>query len=210
MRIKYIAPLLLAISLFASPVFADSGTNEQWNRAVAAYNNGDYEAAAKDFYSYALRHRNNENAWSSLANSYLGAGQLEKAKIYFEKTIEINDKTPDAYTGLGIIARKQEDYAAAETYYNKALKADPNYAQAYTSLVVIALKQSRDIQAVMYGEKGYELLPSDPIAAANLAMAYHYADEIQKRDEMAQVASDLGYHNMDTLFKVFSGEMTIR
>jgi Tfp pilus assembly protein PilF len=77
-------------------------------------------------------------------------------------------------------------------------------------MTVISLKQGKDAKALEYAKKGYDLDKTDPAAIANLAVAYHYNGMAELRDEMTEEAKSLGYKNVDSLHKIYSGELTVR
>jgi hypothetical protein len=77
-------------------------------------------------------------------------------------------------------------------------------------MTTIALKQKQDKKALEFAKKGYELDKTDPVIAANLAIAYHYNNDKVNRDKLTQTAKELGYAKVDTLLKIYSGELTVR
>lgn len=94
--------------------------------------------------------------------------------------------------------------------HKQAIAFEPDYAQAYSSMAVIELKLENDSSALRYAKKAYELDNTDPVITANLAIVYHYNNDVPNRDRMADVAASLHYHNMESLRKIFDGELTIR
>jgi len=51
---------------------------------------------------------------------------------------------------------------------------------------------------------------SDPVIAANLAVACHYNNDTENRDKFTRIAEQLGYKNLDALQQIYSGELTVR
>ena len=122
----------------------------------------------------------------------------------------IRAKQTQAYIGLGILARRREEYGKAMDYYIEALKLDPRSGHAWSSAAIVALKLSDDAKAVEFAEKGWELEQSDPVIAANLCIAYHYAGRIKDRDRMYKQAQRMKYRSMETIDKIISGELSMR
>lgn len=58
-------------------------------------------------------------------NIYLARNELDKAKEYFKKVLETNNKSTDAYNGLGQVYTAKELYEDAKLMYESALKFNP-------------------------------------------------------------------------------------
>jgi Flp pilus assembly protein TadD len=75
---------------------------------------------------------------------------------------------------------------------------------------VIELLDGNDAQAVEYGEKAWALRKDSPSIAANLAIAYHYLGDSEKRDALYRHSAELGYADLATLQEIFTDEASIR
>ena len=159
---------------------------------------------------YVKDYPKDDLAWTILGHAYNDADQADKAKEAYEKALALNPKRFEATTGLGVWHRKRGEYDLAMAAYQQSVKADPSFAQAYSSMAVIAIKQLNDGQAVVYAEKAYALDATDPAIVSNLAIAYHYNGDVEKRDKMLKLAESMGYRKMDNLHKIVSGELTVR
>jgi Tfp pilus assembly protein PilF len=151
-----------------------------------------------------------DTAWTLLGHSYEDLDQDEEADAAYRKALEINPRQFQALTGIGILSSKKGKLDEAMAYYEKAIIIDPSYAQGYSSMTVIALKRGQDVKALEYAQKGYDLDKTDPVVAANLAVAYHYNGKLELRDKMTEEAQKLGYQNVDALQKIYKGEATVR
>jgi tetratricopeptide (TPR) repeat protein len=174
------------------------------------YRQGDLEQSRTRLLAYLEAHPSDAVAWTILGHVYEGLDEDAEAERAYLKAIEHNAKSYEAYTGLGVLARKQQDYDRALDYYNQAIAINPDYAQAYSSMAVIELKRYQDQRALELAEKAYSLDQEDPVVAANLAVAYHYNGRIADRDRMHEECRKLGYDNIESLGQIFSGELTIR
>jgi Flp pilus assembly protein TadD len=150
------------------------------------------------------------SAWTVLGNCYRDLDQDALAEQAYQTALQLDRKATGAYIGLGVIARKREDYNKALDYYIQALKVEPSSAKAWTSAAIVAMKLSDDGKAVEFAEHAWELDKSDAGIAANLCIAYHYAGRLKDRDRMYQQARRLKYSDMETIDKIFSGEYTMR
>lgn len=149
-------------------------------------------------------------AWTMLGHAYEDLEQDDEAEAAYRKALDIDPQRFDALTGMGILCRKSSKYDQAMEYYEKAIAINPRWGNAYSSMTVISLKQGKDAKALEYAKKGYDLDKTDPVAIANLAVAYHYNGMAELRDEMTEEAKSLGYKNVDSLHKIYSGELTVR
>lgn len=200
---------LIALSMLAA---CGSSTTDQrrLERIAAEYEGGNIDTAIKQLNDYVAEYPRDDFAWTLLGHAYADLDRLDEAQAAYEEALAIDPGRFQAITGMGIVHRMRGDYELAMEAYRAALAIDPEYAQAYSSMAIIALRQSQDAKALEYAIRGYELDTTDPVIAANLAVAYHYNGNFDERDRMARVAEQLGYPNLDALRQVFAGEMTIR
>jgi tetratricopeptide (TPR) repeat protein len=66
-----------------------------------------------------------------------------------------------AHNGLGNIADRKRDYAAAITHFSQALELDSGYAQAEINLGRALLKNGELDEALVHFQRSAELLPND-------------------------------------------------
>jgi tetratricopeptide (TPR) repeat protein len=188
-----------------------SGTDRsRLDRIASEYERGNPAAAIDELNDYLAAYPGDDLAWTILGHAHEDMDSLDEAQVAYDNALEINPRRFEAITGKGILHRKRGEYELAMEAYRAALAIDPDYAQAYSSMAIIALKQYEDADALEYARRGYELDNTDPVIAANLAVAYHYNGEFDDRDRMARIAEQLGYANLDALRQVFAGEVTVR
>jgi tetratricopeptide (TPR) repeat protein len=208
MNIRTMILMALAALFLAGNAIAED--SRELNRIAKIYQSGNVEKAVPELKSYLSVHSDDTLAWTILGHASKDAGQLEEAEKAYKEAIRLNPKRVEAITGMGMLARISKDYDAAMRWYEQAIKIDPKYGQAYSSIVTIALKKSDFKKAVSVGEKGYQLDNTDPVIAANLAIAYHYDKQIEARDKMTKTAERLGYGKLDVLQKIYAGELDVR
>lgn len=170
---------------------------------------GEYEAAKKDIEKFLSKNKKSKIGWILSGHIYAELDEDSLAIISYEKALAIDHDAEEALTGLGIVFRKQQDYDKAAAYYYRAIKVNPGYAQAYSSLVTIELKRKNFNKAVELGQKAFDLDKEDPVIAANLSVAYHYAGDSTKRDKYYKIAESLGYKSLEKVKQIFAGEFTI-
>jgi tetratricopeptide (TPR) repeat protein len=166
------------------------------NTIAGIYRRGDLEQSRTRLLAYLEAHPSDAIAWTILGHVYQELSEDAEAERAYLKAIEHNAKSYEAYTGLGVLARKNQDYDRALDYYNQALAINPDYAQAYSSMAGIELKRYQDQRALELAEKAYSLDQEDPVIAANLAIAYHYNGRIADRDRMYEESRKLGYDKL--------------
>ena len=209
---QYIA---LGLTLLSLAGFQEAKTTAEQDRPrldkiAAVYTGGKTEEAITQLKEYLESFARDDLAWTILGHAYKDLGRMDEAQASYESALNVNSRQFQAITGQGIVHRTRGEYDKAMKAYERAVEIDPKYAQAYSSMTTIALKQKQDKKALEFAKKGYELDKTDPVIAANLAIAYHYNNDKVNRDKLTQTAKELGYAKVDTLLKIYSGELTVR
>ncbi len=175
----------------------------------ARFNEGDYEYALKETLKYTTDYPDCEQGWCLLGWSYVKLDNLEPASDSFNKAITLNPKFDNAFVGLGVLRRKAGDLEGARQAYTEATRILPENAEAFSSLLVIEILEHNYHAAVAYGEKAWALRKDLPSIPANLAIAYHYLGNEEKKLHFYQQAKLLGYHKLDVIQEIFAGTMVI-
>ncbi len=112
--------------------------------------------------------KNNKNNQQYLERGYesIVAGDYNQALINFDKAIEIDPESVEAYNNRGLILGIMGDYSSALADFNKSIQIDPNNSEAYKSrgITKLHLKQKTDgcidlTQAARMGyHGGYDLV----------------------------------------------------
>jgi len=208
---KHFAPLLFA-SLFAFAGCDQLLDNdmERLEEINDQYNRDESEAALKEAKKYVKDFPDSCEGWCLMGWIYLDFDKYDKAEECFDKCLEIDENWDNAYVGKGSMYRGMGENQKARSAYRKAIDILPDNAEAYASLLVIELMEGNDQKAVECGEKAWAISTDQPVVPANLSVAYHYLGDQQKRDYFYDQAARLGYHNLDRLQQIYSGELTIR
>lgn len=215
--------LLAALLISATPVISQDAS-AQWNPFSASPSQKDlkdFNAADKLFNSglYAraliriekfLKKYPNDTAGRMLkAWTLLKLDRMDEAKSIIDDVLAKNHEYSDALVALGVYYRKLGENDKALEFYEKALSIDPNDPYAQSSIVTIALLNCQVKKAVHYGELSLKNEANDAVMNANLAVAYHFDKQLEKRDEYTEKARELNYPSMDALIQIYSGELLI-
>ncbi len=206
MKIYYLLPLLFMV--FISCV-GDVSKKMDILQIDKDFRNGKLDESKEAIDKLLMEEQKNEYVWTMAGHIYSNLDKDSLAGVYYNKAISINANTEEAMTGLGILARKEENYPKAVDYYQKAIKINPQYAQAYSSLVSIHLLQREFKDAVDVGEKAFHLDKADPVIMANLSVAYHYYGDTIQRNKYYKLAKNNGYRNLESLQGIFEDELSL-
>lgn len=206
------APTLVVLLVVACMAACGDATRDASRlRAIAKVSEGgDAKSAIRQLAPYLEQYPRDDVAWTVLGNAHEDIDQDDQAKVAYDRALQINPRRHQAVGGLGILHRKRGEDDAAMQAYRRALAIEPGYGPAYSSMAVIAVRQNRDAEALEYARKGYDLDQTDPVAAANLAVAYHYNGDTANRDRLTSRALQLGYPKGDQLRKIYDGTLTLR
>ena len=211
-----IVQIVICIAIVASfsltaGIKTSSGTQaSKITELEVLFQKGSYEEVVARATAYLDANPDSEVVWAQLGWARTKLDQIDEARVCFLKAIELDPKWDNAYVGLGVLCRKQGDLAGARAQYLKAIEVLPENAEAFSSLLVIELMDGNDEQAVSYGERAWALRKDDPSIPANLAIAYHYLGDTDKRDQFCDIAERLGYHNMAGIRDIINGKSSIR
>ncbi len=207
MKTNIVLVLVLGVIMLGCSGSEDSSKLIEIDRLM---NSGQYAPAVQKSEKYVQDYPESYKGWAILGWACLKNDQSQKAEECFDKSISLNEKWDNAYVGKGVLFRRQGKLDLARQSYLKATSLVPDNAEAFSSLVVIELIEGNDAKAVEYGEKAWALRKDYPSIPANLAIAYHYLGNLQKREEFYQHAQRLGYHDLQTVQNIFSGKAGLR
>jgi len=84
----------------------------------------------------------NQSALILIGNVYATEkNDVETAKTYFNKVLELNTDNYVAQNNIGGLVAKTEDFETAKRYFTKTLEIKPDYAYAHYGLALIGHKQ---------------------------------------------------------------------
>ena len=207
---KKLIPVIIAIGSVAY-FFYNHNKKENGqlllDKAIQEYNSGNLNSAKSDILAFSKQFELDSKAWSFLGTIYLETSNLDSAKFAYSKSLEANPKNHKSLTGMGIISRSKKDYEKAKDFYLQALDTKPNDPNALSSLVIIYLKQENFEDAVKIGEQAIKTKPVRLGIKGNLMIAYHFNNQLEKRDNLIKELKNEGYSNLDKLMLVVNGQI---
>lgn len=198
---------VIAVSLGCGQSASEKNMSQLNSIAGTLKQSGPSPAVVAQLNTYLENYPQDDLAWTTLGNCQIELEDFPSASNAFETALKINPRLVEAITGQGILLRYQGQYAESLAMYQRALEIDPNYAQAYSSMVAIAILRKDYAKAVEYGQHSYQLDSTDPLIAANLALAYHHLGDVANRDKFKNVAAQLNYKDMDSLQQIINGDI---
>jgi tetratricopeptide (TPR) repeat protein len=135
-------PLLLELTELRS------GAQSDLNAGNAAFEGGDFSAAAAAFQRAAEAQPDNANAWVNLGSARFRAGDTKGAMTAYRRALKLKPNDALTHFNLGtVLARDgRDDEAVAE--YRAALAVDPRYAPARFNLANALRRGKRCEEAI--------------------------------------------------------------
>lgn len=107
-----------------------------------------------------------------MGSAYIGSNNLEEGEREYKKALELDPTLTSAYTPLGYIRMRMEDFEGALFYYTKALSSSPNDRDALINSA-LALEKLGRIKEAFEAYKGYIAMPG----YNNIPGSLEYAEE---------------------------------
>ena len=125
--------------------------------------------------------------WINLGVAYSNRGDLENARIVYEKALSLDDKDPTVYNNLATnylqLSQKTRDeilLTRCVEYFKKAIELDASYASPYNGLGT-AYSLTGNLDGAIYcWEKALQLMPDFDQALYSLGLAYYDKGEKAK------------------------------
>lgn len=94
----------------------------------------------------SCKDNNNNQQYLELGYESIVAGDYNRALVNFNKAIEIDPQSVEAYNNRGLILGIMGDYSSALADFNKSIQLDPDNAEAYKSrgITKLYLEQKTD------------------------------------------------------------------
>jgi hypothetical protein len=119
-NIKLLFILSLALTVFSSPLMADS--QDAFNKGAEYFDQGGYASAVKSFEKLESQGVKSPALYYNLASSYYMLGDYEKAEKYFNKVRQYKDMRSLAEYNLGLTSLKQNDKKSAQKWFSSVVK----------------------------------------------------------------------------------------
>ena len=153
-------------------------------------NTGTRSKIAYLYFKLGLRERA-ANEYASIASDYLKDNDIEKAKEFFDKSVEYDPGNVSALIGLSKLALRSNDHAQALETLDNALSQAPNNKEVLVAYARLALDTDRKDDAKRALTKLSELDPSSIETKKLLGTVYLEEGLIQKAcEELLPVIDD--------------------
>ena len=129
--------------------------------AINFHENKDYAHAERLYKKVLNSDKNNYDALRHLGILKLDNNFLEAAKVFFEKSINVNNKLPHAYNNLGQYYFLIGDFDIAIENFNLCLNRDQAYWPAINNLAKLYVKLHDREKSLYFSELAYKGNPSD-------------------------------------------------
>ncbi len=124
-----------------------------------------------------------------------GRGDLNNARIFFERSLKINPNDGEAHSYLGILDDGAGDFKSAEIHFAKSARFNPKSASARNNYGAILLKNKRVREAAAEFTASLKIDPKQPNAFVNLAQirfAENTPESLRVSFELFERAAVLG------------------
>ncbi|MDR2626400.1 MAG: tetratricopeptide repeat protein [Zoogloeaceae bacterium] len=111
---------------------------------------------------------------------FMHANLLAEAEERLLAAIELEPDFVDALDHLGIVYRKQQEYAKAEKVYLRSIEIDPENTVPYANLALIYRLQERLDQAIQVYETLMQRFPDDPESYYGLGQIHSQRGDYKK------------------------------
>jgi tetratricopeptide (TPR) repeat protein len=134
--------------------------------------------------------KNNDTAYTYLANAYQEQGEIAQAKQNYQKALEINPASIEALINFGVLSAKSSSQEA-QKIFEQAVRRYPRNPEAHNNLANILKKEGELAQAIEHYKIAIQLKPNYQNALLNLASAYSALGSFDKAIQIYQQCLEL-------------------
>lgn len=124
------------------------------------------------YFAMALSEKEDDIAYTNLANAYLKMNSALEAEGLFKKAIEINPSSIVALMNLGALLIRKREYAEAKIVLSKALEIKPGNTDILANLSLIYSADGDHENALYTIKKSLQKNPKNPNALVTLGSIY--------------------------------------
>jgi tetratricopeptide (TPR) repeat protein len=123
---------------------------QAYEDAYKAYMSGEKPAkeVLPDVKQYVSEHKGEEVGYLFLAHLQVESDQLKEAEASYQKAIEINERSFEAFNGIGYIYLNQGYYDSAISYMEKALEYNEKNPYSEANMAVCYLFEGDTIRSI--------------------------------------------------------------
>jgi tetratricopeptide (TPR) repeat protein len=149
-------------------------------RAVALQQNGDDQAATKDFNTAANLDRTSPRPWIGLGNLYVAKADYPHAFANYDRALNIAPDDPVVYDNRGIALEGMGRHDQAIADFSRAIVLDPQDTSAYSNRATVYRAAMRLDLAIADLAQVIRADPSDGLAHYDRGTAYELSRELDK------------------------------
>ncbi len=128
------------------------------------------------------------DAYYYLGEAYRQLGQPDKARVAYQKALELDPNLAPAYVGLARLRLQENPQAEVGDLLDAAIQADPRYGEGYLERARYRLSQGDPEGALDDLEVAEDLLPGFPLVALYRAQAYLALGDLEAARQAAEQA----------------------
>jgi len=130
---------------------------------------------------------------------------LDEVRAAFERVLAFDTHIWEAYFGLGLVARRSDDFAAAAGSFRRALELAPEQADVMHELGVALLASGSRADALGLLDRAASLRPREAAYIADAGFAHLQAGDLGAARERLRIASTIDAH--DPLTRAYLAEL---
>lgn len=187
--------------------------NALYTRALAAYEQKDYESAVPLLREAATVTDNPEQRERMLIRCAIALDGLARYAESLETIKEVLEFSPDsaaAWNNLGIVCQHIGKLDEARAAFERAYKLNPEQADPLVNLGAVCLRQSDPGNALQYLQLALELLPGHPAVHANLALTYAIFGRLEEAEDCLRLAVLYGFEEAPLIEEKISAMKNVR
>jgi len=144
------------------PVSAANDARDDYETAVRLLRESRYEPAIKLLVQVTERAPEATAAYIDLGMAYASTGDLDHAEASLRKALELNPRHPDALNELGLVQRREGQFAQARASYEAALAQFADFQYAHRNLAILCDLYLGDTAcALEHYEAYHRIVPDD-------------------------------------------------
>jgi predicted Zn-dependent protease len=167
----------------------------------------DKDVALKSLGDYSSMHPDNKLVKKQYAILLLNFGELDKAKVAYERLVRDDPSDAVALNNLAWLVVK-EDPRRALSLAQRAVKADPSSANNLDTLGTMQMNQADFKNAVLSLRKAHDLTPDNPEFTYHLAIALQASGEAAQSQALLQdLVKRGGFSDLDAAKNLLASQL---
>lgn len=176
--------LCVGISVSSRGMQAQNALDREFQSAVAHYNAGQFEDAARELESLAKRQPASSDVQELLALVFSAQGKEQAAQAHFEKAVQLKPDSGAARANLAVNLSKLGENGAAEAQFKKAITLEPHNYEANHDFGEFYVRAGNLKAAIPYLKEAARQDPSAYDNSYDLALAYEQTNQMKSAERL--------------------------